>query len=65
MFGNTVARSALATPNQRASVAPYWSTAVVGIQRPRTSASLGPPSARVGILTVQVAALHRVAEMNW
>ena len=47
-LGNTVARSDAGAPNQRASVAPYWSTAVVGIQRPRFSASFGPPSASVG-----------------
>jgi hypothetical protein len=47
-FGNTPASALSGIPNQEASVAPYWSTAVVGIQRPRVSASLGPESSNVG-----------------
>src|SRR5579859_4230034 len=41
MFGNTVARLPLSTPNQVARVAKYWSMAVVGIQR-HVLVSLGP-----------------------
>ena len=35
LFGNTEPMSRSATPNHLASVAPYWSDALVGIQRPR------------------------------
>src|SRR5687767_1754008 len=51
-FGNTAVMSASPSPNQRARVAAYCSTEVVGIQRPRAltplSASSGPPSACCG-----------------
>ena len=47
-FGKTAPSWLDGTPNQRASVAPYWSTAIVGIQRPSFSASLGPPSVNCG-----------------
>src|SRR5262249_49981076 len=47
-FGSTEARSPGATPNQRASVAAYWSVEVVGIHRPWAVKSSGPPSASVG-----------------
>ncbi len=47
-LGKTEGRLAALTPNHVARVAAYWSRAVVGIQRPFWSASLGPPSARVG-----------------
>src|ERR1043166_1545229 len=51
-FGKTAARSVFPTPNQAARVAPYWSTATVGIQRPRaplpSSVSSGPAGASVG-----------------
>src|SRR5450755_1273816 len=43
-----VGRSAAATPNQEASVAAYWSTDVVGIQRPLLPVSSGPPGVSVG-----------------
>ncbi len=46
-LGSTSGRSLAATPNQRARVAEYSSTEVVGIQRP-SPASLGPSTARVG-----------------
>lgn len=46
-FGKIVPRSAVPTPNQRARVAEYSSTEVVGIQRP-SPASSGPSSTRVG-----------------
>ena len=48
MFGTTAGMSASGTPNHLASVAAYWSTAVVGIHRPSESVSSGPPSASVG-----------------
>src|SRR3954463_15896369 len=48
-FGKTVLTSVLLTPNQRARVAEYSSTAMVGIQRPRPVSS-GPVMARVGVL---------------
>src|SRR5450432_1439933 len=48
MFGNTYGRSDSAMPNQRASVAPYCSSDVVGIQRPSLPRSSGPFSACVG-----------------
>ena len=47
-FGNTVV-SPLPAPNHVASVAPYWSTEVVGIQRP-SPASSPVPNAKVGNL---------------
>jgi len=47
-LGNTPASCAGCTPNHRASVAPYWSTALDGIHRPSFSASSGPPSASAG-----------------
>ena len=47
-LGSTSGRSLLATPNQRARVAEYSSTEVVGIQRP-SPASSGPLMASVGI----------------
>jgi len=47
IFGNTVARLPLSTPNQEANVAKYWSQAVVGIQRP-VLVSSGPLTASVG-----------------
>ena len=46
-FGKTVARLPLSTPNQVASVAKYWSMAVVGIQRP-VLVSSGPLTVSVG-----------------
>src|SRR5260370_38854292 len=49
-FGNTVARSASLTPNQDASVAPYWSRAVVGIHTPRLPASSVVEKTKVGNL---------------
>ena len=48
MFGNTCTMSTGGTPNHLASVAPYWSIDVVGIQRPTLSASFGPASASCG-----------------
>ena len=48
-LGKTVARLLLSTPNQVASVAKYWSQAVVGIQRP-VLVSSGPLTASVGNL---------------
>src|SRR5689334_13853485 len=48
-FGKTVPRFPLSTPNHVASVAKYWSMAVLGIQRP-VSVSSGPLMARVGNL---------------
>jgi hypothetical protein len=47
-FGSTLARPAASTPNQLASVAAYWSTDVVGIQRPSVPSSSGPASPSVG-----------------
>ena len=47
-LGNTVASDPPSTPNHRASVAPYSSTAVVGIHRPSFEESSGPASASVG-----------------
>src|SRR5580704_779434 len=47
-FGKMVGRSDVGTPNQFAKVAAYWSSEVVGIQRPSLVASSGPPSASVG-----------------
>ena len=47
IFGSTTGRLVGLTPNQEASVAEYWSTLVVGIQRPRP-VSLGPPITKVG-----------------
>jgi hypothetical protein len=47
MFGNTVAISESLTPNQRARVAEYWSTDVVGIHRP-VLVSFGPLTVNVG-----------------
>jgi len=47
MFGSTTGRFDALTPNQLARVAEYWSTLVVGIQRPRP-VSWGPPSSRRG-----------------
>ena len=61
-LGNARARAASSRPNQRASVAPYWSTEVVGIQRPSNSASSGPPRTSAGVGAVQRAAAHRAAE---
>jgi hypothetical protein len=46
--GNTTGKSPEASPYQVASVAAYCSTDDVGIQRPRVSVSLGPPSCSVG-----------------
>ena len=69
MFGNTIGRSAAATPYHDASVAAYCSTDAVGIQRPRLSVSLGPPSCSTGKTdavrpchAVEVAAAHRSAD---
>ena len=61
-FGNTVAMALAGIPNQEQSVAPYWSMDVVGIHRPRTSASSGPAELEGGELSVDLAALHRAAE---
>ena len=47
-LGNICATSAGLAPNHFASVAPYWSIAVVGIQRPWPPESSGPPSVRFG-----------------
>jgi hypothetical protein len=49
-LGKMVAKSLDGTPNQFAKVAPYWSIAVVGIQRPLEPTSLGPPGANTGIV---------------
>jgi hypothetical protein len=46
--GNTTDKSPVGSPYQVASVAAYCSTDDVGIQRPRVSVSLGPPSCSVG-----------------
>ena len=46
-LGKTVATLLLSTPNHVASVAKYWSIAVVGIQRP-VLVSSGPFTAKVG-----------------
>jgi hypothetical protein len=46
--GNTTGKSPVGSPYQVASVAAYCSTDDVGIQRPRVSVSLGPPSCSVG-----------------
>ena len=51
--GKTVPMSMLATPNHFASVAPNWSDALVGIQRPRPLlvelvVSSGPPLTSAG-----------------
>ena len=64
-FGNTDAKSAVGTPNHFASVAPYWSTDVVGIQRPRCSASSGPPSASVGYLPKKSPPFTASPMTNW
>jgi hypothetical protein len=50
MFGKTAGRSSAETPNQRASVEPYCSTEVVGIQRPRSycETSSAPPTISSG-----------------
>ena len=53
-FGNTVCRVVVSCgrPYQRAKTEAYWSTDVVGIQRPRgvdpESVSSGPPGVSVG-----------------
>src|SRR5688572_21034060 len=52
-FGSTASSALGSAPNQASSVAAYWSTEVVGIQRPccsheSTPTSSGPPSASVG-----------------
>jgi hypothetical protein len=47
-LGKIPGRFAAGTPNHDASVAPYWSSAVVGIQRPLLATSLGPPSENTG-----------------
>ena len=41
-LGKIVARCVAPTPNHVASVAPYWSTEVVGIQRPSLFGVVGP-----------------------
>src|SRR5437588_9172245 len=46
--GKTAGKSLAERPYQLARVAAYWSTEVVGIQRPRVSVSFGPPRASVG-----------------
>ena len=46
--GAMTSTSASDTPNQRASLAAYWSTAVVGMIRPPVVSS-GPPISRRGI----------------
>ena len=61
MFGKTVARLPLSTPNQVASVAKYWSMAVVGIQRP-VLVSFGPLTVRAGNVAVGSLAFDRAAE---
>ena len=48
MLGNTIGKSAAATPYHDASVAAYCSTEAVGIHRPLLSVSLGPFSWRTG-----------------
>ena len=74
MLGNTEAISASASPNQRASVAAYWSTDVVGIQasaRIRSAIGVVHPAQlqmRVrrtvcrGIHSVEISAQNRTAE---
>ncbi len=47
MFGKTVERLPGSTPNHVASVAKYWSIAVVGIQRP-VLVSFGPLTVSAG-----------------
>ncbi len=47
-FGKTAGRSAAATPNHLASVAPNWPVEVEGIHAPRAAESSGPPSAMTG-----------------
>lgn len=47
-LGNSPPRSLSATPNQRDSVAAYWSVAVVGISRPAPMSS-APPISRLGM----------------
>jgi hypothetical protein len=49
-FGSTAASAVASAPNQLASVAANWSTAIVGIQRPRSLASSGPDNSSVGIV---------------
>ena len=48
MLGKMEGKLAVGTPNHFASVPPYWSTDVVGIQRPLLPASLGPPGVSMG-----------------
>ena len=48
MFGKTVATSLAGSPYHGASVAAYWSTEVVGMNRPWFPESSGPPRASVG-----------------
>ena len=47
-FGKIDGKSAGATPNHWANVAAYWSTEVVGTQRPCPVPSSGPFTASVG-----------------
>jgi hypothetical protein len=47
MFGSTAGKSLWPTPNQRASVAEYSSTAIVGIHRPSPESS-GPSICKTG-----------------
>jgi hypothetical protein len=48
MFGKTDDKLPAPTPNHCASVAPYWSTAVVGFKVPRLFAYWSLPNARDG-----------------
>lgn len=48
MFGKTDGSARESRPNHWASVAPYWSTDVVGIQRPSFEESSGPLRAIFG-----------------
>ena len=46
-LGNTVSKFESLTPNQDPSVAPNWSTEVVGMKRPRPT-SMGPGVFKLG-----------------
>ena len=60
-FGSAVASAAGVAPSQAASAAAYWSTAIVGIQRPSLPTSSGPPGTNVGILPYSARPLPRLA----
>src|SRR5271165_6454734 len=65
MLGKIKGRLPAETPNQLAKVDAYWSTAVVGIQRPWAETSFGPPRTSAGMLPYIWPPFTASPKMKW